>query len=99
MNTVLSWWWMATPLVFLTPAIAFALGAPQVREEMGWMFALAALISAVAAPAMGIVLAHVGRRPQARRRFTIMGAVSSALVLFFWVFGVLLAECPDGYHC
>ncbi|AVH61026.1 hypothetical protein C4B68_07380 [Streptomyces dengpaensis] len=89
---------MATPLILLTPAIALAMGFPEVREEFGGIFGLAALSGAVAAPAMGFVVA-LGRRRQARRRFAIMGAVSSVPVLFFWVFGVLLAECPDGYHC
>ncbi|TPQ24074.1 hypothetical protein FGD71_000830 [Streptomyces sporangiiformans] len=90
---------MATPLILLTPAIAHAMGFPEMREEFGRIFGLAALSSAVAAPAMGFVVALVGPRRQARRRFAIMGAVSSVPVLFFWAFGVLLAECPDGYHC
>ncbi|MEU1489807.1 hypothetical protein ABZ456_06065 [Streptomyces sp. NPDC005776] len=97
--TGLSWWWVAAPLVLLTPVIALALGFPEVREEFGRTFGLAALGSAVAAPAVGFVVALIGRRRQARRRFAIMGAMSSVPVLFFWVFGVLLAECPDGYHC
>ncbi|USQ86140.1 hypothetical protein NFX46_22010 [Streptomyces phaeoluteigriseus] len=97
--TGLSCWWVAAPLLFLTPVIARAMGFPEVREEFGRIFGLAALGSAVVAPAVGFVVALIGRRRRARRRFAIMGAVSSVPVLFFWVFGVLLAECPDGYHC
>ncbi|MFC8228126.1 hypothetical protein [Streptomyces sp. NPDC057287] len=97
--TVLAWWWAATPLILLIPVIAHVRGAPEVREQFGRMFGSAALISAVAAPAMGFALALVRHRPQARRRFAVMGAVSAVPVLFFWVFGVLLAECPDGSHC
>jgi MFS-type transporter involved in bile tolerance (Atg22 family) len=90
---------MTTPLILLTPAIALAMGFAEVREEFGRVFGLAALSSAVVSPAMGAVVALVGRRRRACRRFAIMGAVSSVPVLFFWIFGVLLAECPDGYHC
>ncbi|MGW0331511.1 hypothetical protein ACWD0J_06460 [Streptomyces sp. NPDC003011] len=90
---------MTTPLILLTPVIASAMGAPEVREEFGELFALVAVISAVAASATGFTLALGGHRRQARRRFAIMGVVSSVSVLLFWVFGVLLAECSDGYHC
>ncbi|MFB7556107.1 hypothetical protein [Streptomyces brevispora] len=97
--TGLSWWWVAASLIWLTPVIALAMGFPAVREEFGRIFGLAALGSAVVAPAVGFVVALIGRRRQARRRFAMMGAMSSVPILFFWVFGVLLAECPDGYHC
>ncbi|MFF4429090.1 hypothetical protein ACFYZ4_07935 [Streptomyces sp. NPDC001513] len=79
--------------------IATALGVPEVRDEFGRVFGLAALGSAVAAPAVGCVVALVGSRRQALRRFAVMGAVSGALVLLLWVLLVLLAECPDGHHC
>jgi len=97
--TALSWWWMATPFILLTPVIAPAVGLPWVREELGWMFVLVALSSAMVVPTLGLVVASVWHRRRARARFTIMGTVSSVPVLFFWVFGTLLAECPDGYHC
>lgn len=97
--TWLSWWWVAAPLILVTPVIALAAGFPEVREESGRMFGWAALVSAAVAPAVGGVVAVVGGRRQACRRFAVMGAVSSVPILFFWVFGVLLAECPDGYHC
>lgn len=97
--TGLSWWWVASPLILLTPAIALAMGFPEVREELGVVFGPAALVSALAAPAMGFVVALAGRRQRARRRFIVMAAVSGVPVLFFLVFGVLLAECPDGHHC
>ncbi|AWW41735.1 hypothetical protein [Streptomyces cadmiisoli] len=90
---------MATPFILLTPAIALAMGFPGIRDEFGRIFGLAALIGAVVAPVMGFTVALVQRRRRDRRRFAIMGAVSSVPVLFFWIFGVLLAECPDGYHC
>ncbi|MFF8936498.1 hypothetical protein ACF08O_17520 [Streptomyces paradoxus] len=85
--------------MLLTPAIAFALGFPTVREDFGVIFGSVALISAVAAPLMGLVLSLVARRQRARRRFIVMGAVSGVPVLFFLVFGVLYTECPDGHHC
>lgn len=97
--TGVSWWWAVSPLILLTPAIAFARGLPEVREEFGEMFGMAALISATAAPLLGFVVALVARRQRARRRFVIMGTVTSVPVLFFLIFGVLLPECPDGYHC
>ncbi|MFD7289732.1 hypothetical protein [Streptomyces sp. NPDC059863] len=75
------------------------MGFPGVRDEYGVMFGWAALISAVVAPTAGFVVALVRRRRRARRRFAAMGAVSSVPILFFWIFGILLAECPSGYHC
>lgn len=90
---------MASPLILLTPATALAMGFPGVRAEFGPEFALTALVSAVVAPVAGFVVALVGRRPRARRRFTVMAVVSGAPILFMWIFAVLLAECPDGYHC
>ncbi|MFJ4816515.1 hypothetical protein [Streptomyces sp. NPDC088801] len=97
--TGLSWCWVASPLVLLTPAIAVAMGFPKVRDEFGVLFGLVALIGAMAAPLVGLVVSLVERRQRARRRFLIMGAVSSVPVLFFLVFGVLYTECPDGHHC
>ncbi|MFD0020071.1 hypothetical protein [Streptomyces sp. NPDC058382] len=97
--TGLSWWWVTAPLILATPAVALAVGFPQVREEFGKILALSALGSAVVAPAVGFAVALTCGQRQARRRFAIMGAVTSVPVLFFWIFGVLLAECPDGYHC
>lgn len=88
----MSWWWVASPLILLAPAIAMAMGLPEVRAESGAMFGLTALISAVAAPTVGFVVSHVARRQRARRRFVVMGAVSSVPVLFFLVFGLLLSE-------
>ncbi|WP_381791191.1 hypothetical protein [Streptomyces niveus] len=90
---------MASPLILLTPVTALAMGFPGVRAEFGMEFVSAALVGAVVAPVAGFVVAHVGHRRRARRRFTIMGAVSAVPILYFWVFAVLLAECPDGYHC
>ncbi|MEU0522340.1 hypothetical protein [Streptomyces niveus] len=95
----LSWWWMASPLILLTPAGALAMGFPGVRAEFGMEFIWAALVGAVVAPVAGFVMAHMGHRRRARRRFAVMGAVSAVPILYFWVFAVLLAECPDGYHC
>ncbi|MFI8181074.1 hypothetical protein OG539_07805 [Actinacidiphila glaucinigra] len=97
--TALSCWWLTTLPVLLTPVIAHKLGFPHVRDDFGRFFGTAALISAVLAPLLGFVVALVARRRRARGRFVVMGAVSGVPVLFFWVFGVLLAECPDGYHC
>ncbi|MCX5521312.1 hypothetical protein OG342_00145 [Streptomyces bobili] len=97
--TVLSWWWVAAPLILVTPAIAHGVGYPVVRDEFGLTFALTAVTSAVAAPVAGFIVALVARQRGARRRFVIMGVVTSVPLLFFWAFGVLLAECPDGYHC
>ncbi|MET8854672.1 hypothetical protein [Streptomyces sp. NPDC004579] len=96
--TGLSWWWVASPLILLAPAIAFAMGLPDMRREFGEMFGLAALTSAMAAPTLGFVVASRSRRRQALRRFIIMGTLSSGLALFL-IFGVLYTECPDGYHC
>ncbi|MFF3679154.1 hypothetical protein ACFYYS_34965 [Streptomyces sp. NPDC002120] len=95
----LVWWWRAAPLVLFAPLIATALGVPEVRDEFGRVFGLAALGSAVAAPAVGFMVALVGGRRQALRRFAVMGAVSGAIVLLLWVLLELLAECPDGHHC
>ncbi|MFD8798299.1 hypothetical protein [Streptomyces atroolivaceus] len=99
MKTTMTWWWAGAPFILLASVIASVMGTPEVREDVGGMFGPAALISAVAAPAMGFTVALVGRRQQARRRFAIVGAVSGVPVLLFLVFGVLLAECPDGHHC
>ncbi|MEU8652346.1 hypothetical protein [Streptomyces sp. NPDC048737] len=96
--TWLSLWWMASPLVLSTPAIARAMGFPRVLEEFGTIFWWAASTGAIVAPAAGLVVAHLGRRRKAFRRFIIMATLSSALVLA-WVLGVMLAECPDGRHC
>lgn len=97
--TWLSLWWMASPLILFAPAIARAMGFPWVMEEFGSIFWWAAPTGAMVAPATGLVVARIGRRQKALRRFIIMATLSSALVLAAWVFGVLLAECPDGYHC
>jgi hypothetical protein len=97
--TALSWWWVAAPLLLLTPGTALALGFPQAREEFGRVLGYTALAGAALAPAMGLVVASIGHRQPARRRFALMGAVSSVPLLFLWIFGTLLAECPDGYHC
>lgn len=74
------------------------MGLPDVRRETGWVFGLMALVTAVLAPAAGFTVAQVGDRREACGRFLIMAAVSSVPILFLF-FGVLLAECPDGYHC
>ncbi|MET9879899.1 hypothetical protein ABZZ36_35605 [Actinacidiphila glaucinigra] len=97
--TALSCWWLTTLPVLLTPVIAHKMGFPQVRDDLGRFFGAAALVSAVLPPLLGFVVALVSGRRGARGRFVVMGAVSGVPVLFFWVFGVLLAECPDGYHC
>ncbi|TRO59030.1 hypothetical protein E4K73_36735 [Streptomyces sp. IB201691-2A2] len=97
--TWLSLWWMASPLILFAPAIARAMGFPWVMEEFGSIFWWAAPTGAMVAPVTGLVVARIGRRQKALRRFIIMATLSSALVLAAWVFGVLLAECPDGYHC
>ena len=99
MITWLSLWWMASPLILFAPAIARAMGFPWVMEEFGSIFWWAAPTGAMVAPATGLVVACIGHRQKALRRFTIMATLSGALVLTGWVFGVLLAECPDGYHC
>ncbi|MFE5923091.1 hypothetical protein [Streptomyces sp. NPDC056468] len=90
--TVLSWWWVAAPFILVTPPIAHRLGFPVVRDQFGLVFALTAVISAVAAPVAGFTVALVARRRRARGRFVMMGVVTSVPLLFFWVFGVLLAE-------
>ncbi|MFD8019766.1 hypothetical protein ACFV6G_04985 [Streptomyces lavendulae] len=95
----LSWWWASAPLLLFTPAIAYAMGLPGVRREAGWVFGLMALVTAVLAPAAGLVVVQVWDRREARGRFLIMAAVSSVPILFFLFFGVLFPECPDGYHC
>ncbi|MGX6743284.1 hypothetical protein [Streptomyces xantholiticus] len=95
----LSCWWMIFPLILLTPVTALALGFPSVRERFGAVFGVAALISAVLPPAAGFALALAGGRRRARRRFAVMAGVGSVPVVFFLVFGVLLAECPSGHRC
>ncbi|MFG2755329.1 hypothetical protein [Streptomyces wuyuanensis] len=95
----LSWWWASAPLLLFAPAIAQAMGLPDVRREVGWAFALMALFTAVLAPAAGLVVARVGDRPEARGRFLIMAVLSGVPIFFFLFFGVLFPECPDGYHC
>ncbi|MGI5248648.1 hypothetical protein [Actinacidiphila glaucinigra] len=57
------------------------------------------MVSAVLALLLGFVVALVARRRKARGRFVVMGAVTGVPVLYFWVFGVLLAEWPDRCHC
>ncbi|MFD8535080.1 hypothetical protein [Streptomyces rubrogriseus] len=99
MITALSWWWASAPLLLFAPAIAYAMGLPDVRREVGWVFGLLALLTAALAPTAGLVAARIGDRREARGRFLIMAAVSSVSILFFLFFGVLFAECPDGYHC
>ncbi|MFD6553163.1 hypothetical protein [Streptomyces sp. NPDC058398] len=95
----LSWWWASTPLILFAPAIARAMGLPDVRREIGWVFALMALFTAVLAPAAGFVVARVSGRRKARGRFLAMAVVSSAPILSFFLLLVLFPECPDGYHC
>jgi hypothetical protein len=95
----LSWWWASAPVLLFTPAIAYAMGLPDVRREIGWAFGLMALFTAVLVPAAGLVVVRVGDRREVRGRFLIMAAVSSVPILFFLFFGVLFPECPDGYHC
>ncbi|MFD3918999.1 hypothetical protein [Streptomyces sp. NPDC058595] len=90
---------MASPLILLTPVTALAMGFPGVRAEFGTEFLWAALAGAVIAPAAGFVVALATHRRRARGRFTVMGAVSAVPLLYMWVFGVLLAECPDGHGC
>ncbi|GAA3272136.1 hypothetical protein GCM10010493_57040 [Streptomyces lavendulae subsp. grasserius] len=95
----LSWWWASAPVLLFTPAIAYAMGLPDVRREVGWMFGLMALLTAALAPTAGLVAAQVWDRREARGRFLIMAAVSSVPIAFFLFFGALFPECPDGYHC
>ncbi|WP_406229018.1 hypothetical protein [Streptomyces anthocyanicus] len=97
--TALSWWWASAPLLVFIPAIAYAMGLPDVRREVGWAFGLLALLTAALAPTAGLVAAQIGDRREARGRFLIMVAVSSVPILFFLLFGVLFPECPDGHHC
>ncbi|BDE36789.1 hypothetical protein ACQ9AR_36565 [Streptomyces lividans] len=97
--TALSWWWASAPLLVFIPAIAYAMGLPDVRREVGWAFGLLALLTAALAPTAGLVAAQIGDRREARGRFLIMAAVSSVPILFFLLFGVLFPECPDGHHC
>ncbi|MEU6277182.1 hypothetical protein ABZ871_32995 [Streptomyces populi] len=75
------------------------MGLPDARREIGWMFALAALFTAVLASAAGFVVVRVRDRQEARGRFLVMAVISSALILFHLFFGVLFPECTDGYHC
>ncbi|MBM9624240.1 hypothetical protein [Streptomyces zhihengii] len=93
---VLSWWWVSAPLLLCAPAIAHAMGWPEMRREAGRAFGLLALLTAVLAPAVGLVVARLADRRDVRGRFLIMAAVSSVPVVLFLVFGLLLAECPDG---
>ncbi|MGW6287341.1 hypothetical protein [Streptomyces sp. NPDC055107] len=95
----LSWWWASAPLILFAPTIVHAMGLPDVRQETGWTFGVIALFTAALAPAAGFVVAKVGRRRVACRRFLIMATVSGVPILFFLFFGVLFPECPDGYHC
>ncbi|MFE2532088.1 hypothetical protein [Streptomyces sp. NPDC059371] len=95
----LSCWWASAPLLLFAPAIAHAMGLPDARRDTGWVFGLVALFTAVLAPAAGLVVAQVRDRRKARGRFLTMATVSSVLILAFLIFGVLLPECPDGYHC
>ncbi|MFJ3036985.1 hypothetical protein [Streptomyces tendae] len=95
----LSWWWASAPLLLFAPAIAYAMGLPDVRREVGWVFGLLALLTAALAPTAGLVAAQIGDRREARGRFLIMAAVSSVSILFFLFFGVLFPECPEGYYC
>ncbi|MFD5519322.1 hypothetical protein [Streptomyces sp. NPDC127066] len=87
------------PLVMFAPAIAYAVGLPDVRREIGWVFGLAGLFAAALAPAAGLMVARVGDRRPARGRFLVMAAVSTPPILCLLFFGVLFPECPDGYHC
>ncbi|MFE6331702.1 hypothetical protein ACFVOK_00570 [Streptomyces sp. NPDC057798] len=91
----LSWWWASAPFLLFTPAIAYAMGLPDLRQEIGWVFGLMALFTAVLAPAAGFVVARVGDRREARGRFLIL-AVMSGGILSFLFHGVLFPECPDG---
>lgn len=95
----LSWWWASAPLLLFAPAIAYAMGLPDVRREVGWIFGLMALCTAALAPTAGLVVAQVWDRREARGRFLIMAAVSCVPILLFLFFGVLFPGCPDGYHC
>lgn len=95
----LSWGWASAPLITFAPAIARAMGLPDVRREIGWVFGLTGLFTFALAPAAGFVVARVSNRRQARARFLVMAAVSTPPILSLLFFGVLFPECPDGYHC
>lgn len=95
----LSWGWASAPLITFAPAIAHAMGLPDVRREIGWVFGLTGLFTVALAPAAGFVVARVSNRRQARGRFLVMAAVSTPPILCLLFFGVLFPECPDGYHC
>lgn len=79
--------------------LAAAAGLPDVRREVGWLFGLVALATAVLAPTAGLVVTRLGGRREARGRFLIMAAVSSVPILFFLFFGVLYSECASEGRC
>ncbi|MYV53316.1 hypothetical protein [Streptomyces sp. SID3212] len=96
--TGLSLWWMASPVAFL-----FSLTSPSGRTSWEtWLSGLLLATSAggaLVAPAAGLVVARAGHR-RAGRRFAVMGVVSLAvLVLFFLIFTNLDSECAPGDKC
>ncbi|MFC5900722.1 hypothetical protein ACFQ60_46790 [Streptomyces zhihengii] len=66
------------------------MGLPELRQGAGWACGLLALLTAVLAPAVGLLVTRRADRRATRGRFRIMPAVSSVPVVFVVVFGLLV---------
>ncbi|MFC8953563.1 hypothetical protein ACFT8P_13090 [Streptomyces sp. NPDC057101] len=101
---VIAWsslWWLASPVAFILSTVV---GLSSRARDPFWelvsvVLLWAGLAGVVVAPAVGLLIAFRLRQRPARRRFTIMGALSLAvctLALLFWEFAM---ECAPGHAC
>ncbi|MER7732520.1 hypothetical protein ABTX80_16715 [Streptomyces erythrochromogenes] len=86
-SSVLTVWWAASPLALIA-GYRLTAAAPV----LVWM----ALTGVVVAPVAGLVLAHAGGHPRARRRFAVMTGVSLAVCVLVYAFWQFAMECAPG---
>ncbi|PIA98585.1 hypothetical protein B1C81_39335 [Streptomyces sp. HG99] len=90
---------MASPITFVLSVFISVQSRDPIWARVSGALLAASMGGVVAAPAIGLVLALVGRRWRARRRFAAMAAVSAAVIILLLLLWELIRECPDGYHC
>lgn len=95
----MSLWWMATPVVLIASGIVSATASGTPGEGVGRLLFYACLWGVPAVPVAGLAVALFARRGRARRRCTVMSAVSLAVSGLAWTFLEFATECRDGCHC